>query len=31
VRERLAADNWAQNGMLTIKRVEAWDVLLDGR
>jgi hypothetical protein len=31
VRERLAADNWAQNGMLTIKRLEAWIVLLDGR
>ena len=31
VRERLAADNWAQNGMLTIKRLEAWTVLLDGR
>jgi hypothetical protein len=31
VRERLAADNWAQNGMLTITRLEAWSVLLDGR
>jgi hypothetical protein len=31
VRQRLAADNWAQNGMLTIKRLEAWTILLDGR
>ena len=31
VRERLAQDNWAQNGMLTIKSVEEWTVLLDGR
>jgi uncharacterized protein YciI len=31
VRERLAADNWAQNGMLTIASIEAWTVLLDGR
>ncbi len=31
VRERLAADNWAQNGMLTIRSLEAWTVLLDGR
>jgi hypothetical protein len=31
LRERLATDNWAQNGMLTIKSVEAWTVLLDGR
>jgi uncharacterized protein YciI len=31
VGERLAADNWAQNGMLKIKSLEAWTVLLDGR
>jgi uncharacterized protein YciI len=31
VRERLAQDNWAQNGMLTIKSIEPWTVLLDGR
>ena len=27
VRERLAQDNWHQNGMLTIKSVEPWKVL----
>jgi uncharacterized protein len=31
VRDRLAEDNWSQNGMLTIKSVEEWTVLLDGR
>lgn len=31
VRTRLAEDNWARNGMLTVKSVEAWTVLLDGR
>jgi len=31
VRERLAQDNWAQNGMLTVKSIEPWTVLLDGR
>jgi uncharacterized protein YciI len=32
IRERLAAeDNWQRNGMLTVKSVEAWTVLLDGR
>jgi hypothetical protein len=31
VRERLARDNWAQNGMLTIKSIEPWTILLDGR
>lgn len=31
VRERLADDNWAQNGMLTVKSIEPWTVLLDGR
>ncbi len=30
VRERLANDNWHQNGMLVISSIEAWDVLLDG-
>jgi uncharacterized protein YciI len=31
LRARLAQDNWHQNGMLTIKTVEPWTVLLDGR
>jgi uncharacterized protein YciI len=31
VQERLAEDNWAENGMLTVKSIEAWTVLLDGR
>ena len=31
VRERFAQDNWAPNGMLTVKSVEAWTILLDGR
>jgi uncharacterized protein YciI len=31
VRERLAEDNWARNGMLTIRSIEPWTVLLDGR
>ena len=31
VRARLATDNWARNGMLTIKSIEAWTILLDGR
>jgi hypothetical protein len=30
-RERFAQDNWAQNGMLTIKSIEPWTILLDGR
>jgi hypothetical protein len=30
VRERLAQDNWAQNGMLTIKSIEPRTILLDG-
>jgi uncharacterized protein YciI len=30
VRERLAEDNWHQNGMLRITNVESWTVLLDG-
>ena len=31
VRERLAQDNWHQNGMLAIKSLEPWTILLDGR
>jgi hypothetical protein len=31
VRERLAHDNWERDGHLTVKSVEAWTVLLDGR
>lgn len=31
VRERLAQDNWHKNGMLRIKSIEAWTILLDGR
>jgi uncharacterized protein YciI len=31
VRERLARDNWAENGMLTIRSIEPWTILLDGR
>jgi uncharacterized protein YciI len=31
VRRRLAEDNWHENGMLTIKSIEAWTILLDGR
>jgi uncharacterized protein YciI len=31
VRERLAHDNWHQNGMLAIKSIEPWTILLDGR
>lgn len=30
VRERLAEDNWAQNGMLTISSITPWTVLLRG-
>ena len=30
VRERLAQDNWAQNGMLRITSIEPWTILLDG-
>ncbi len=30
VRERLAKDNWSQNGMLAITSIEAWTILLDG-
>jgi len=31
VRERLAQDNWAQSGMLTVTSIEAWTILLDAR
>jgi hypothetical protein len=31
IRERLAQDSWHQNGMLTIKLIERWTILLDGR
>jgi hypothetical protein len=31
VRETLAEDIWAKNGMLTIKSIESWTILLDGR
>lgn len=31
VQERLAIDNWHQNGMLTIRSIEAWTILLGGR
>lgn len=30
VRERLAEDNWAQNGMLSVSSVTPWTVLLRG-
>jgi len=31
VRARLAQDNWHRNGMLTIRSIEPWTILLDGR
>jgi len=32
IRDRLdAEDNWHRNGMLTVKSIEAWTILLDGR
>ena len=31
VLERLTQDNWHQNGMLKIKSIEPWTILLDGR
>jgi hypothetical protein len=31
VRDRLAEDNWTRSGMLTIRSIEPWTVLLDGR
>jgi uncharacterized protein YciI len=31
IRDRLADDPWSKNGMLTIKSIERWTILLDGR
>jgi uncharacterized protein YciI len=31
IRARFAEDNWAQNGMLSVKSIERWTILLDGR
>jgi hypothetical protein len=31
VRERFAQDNWAANGMLSVKSIERWTILLDSR
>jgi uncharacterized protein YciI len=31
VRDRLAADPWIADGLLTIVRIRPWTVLLDGR
>ena len=31
VHDRLAEDNWTQNGMLETVSVERWTILLDGR
>jgi uncharacterized protein YciI len=31
VRARFAEDNWAANGMLSVKSVERWTILLDSR
>src|SRR5437763_9622 len=28
IRERFAQDNWAQNGMLAVKSIERWTILL---
>lgn len=30
IRERLATDPWAKNGMLTPIKIERWTILLDG-
>lgn len=30
LRRRFAEDPWAKSGMLTVKRMERWTVLLDG-
>ena len=30
IRERLAADPWAKNGMLSPIQIERWTILLDG-
>lgn len=31
IRERLAADNWTANGMLSTVAIERWTIRLDGR
>ncbi len=31
IRERLAQDPWAENGMLTPTNIERWTILLDSR
>ena len=31
VRERLAQDYWAEYGMLTVRSIQPWTILLDGR
>jgi uncharacterized protein YciI len=31
IRARFAEDNWAQNGLLSMKSIERWTILLDGR
>jgi hypothetical protein len=31
IRKRPAQDSWHQNRMLTIKSIERWTILLDGR
>lgn len=31
IRDRLSNDVWSKNGMLTIKSIELWTILLDGR
>jgi hypothetical protein len=31
IRARLADDAWARSGMLRVKSIEAWTILLDGR
>jgi uncharacterized protein YciI len=31
IRARFAEDPWAENGMLTVKSLERWTILLDGR
>jgi uncharacterized protein YciI len=31
IRERFGEDNWAANGMLSVKSIERWTILLDGR
>lgn len=31
IRHRLAQDPWSPNGMLGVKSIERWNVLLDGR